>query len=518
MQRQPLRPNMALALIGFSVLFGALLFCASSIQKESSEFWKVSGAFPYTAVANERPAGLAALASTPVPEAADVQDPPTPDPARQLPPLRQEEDVHYVARGETLNQIARAYGVPLQLLISANNLANPDVIEVGQMLKIPVASPQPQGSDFKIIPDSELVNSPATANFDLTSFINAQGGYLASHREEVEDVNQTGAQIIARVARDYSINPRLLLAILEYQSGWVTQANPPAESMTFPIGLQDNYRQGLYFQLAWTANSLNRGYYIWRANGAGGWITADGNLVPVAPTINAGTAGVQSMFSELMGVDAWRQAISPDGLYSTYTRLFGNPFALAVEPLVPPDLQQPPMQLPFEAGRDWAFTGGPHGGWGEGSAWAALDFAPPSETMGCIQSNEWVAAVADGLIVRSEGGAVVQDLDGDGLEQTGWTVLYMHIETRQRVPAGTYVKAGEYIGHPSCEGGVSTGTHVHLARRYNGEWIAADQNIPFNLDGWVSTGDGNEYNGYLTRAGQSLEAYAGRSPNNNIAR
>ncbi len=100
---------------------------------------------------------------------------------------------------------------------------------------------------------------------------------------------------------------------------------------------------------------------------------------------------------------------------------------------------------------------------------------PEGKGLGCVQSDLWVVAVADGLIIRADQGRVIQDLDGDGNEGTGWIVLYMHIEGRDRVQAGTYVKAGERIGHPSCEGGYSTGTHFHLARRYNGEWIPADQ-------------------------------------------
>ena len=94
------------------------------------------------------------------------------------------------------------------------------------------------------------------------------------------------------------------------------------------------------------------------------------------------------------------------------------------------------MQLPFEKDNVWSFTGGPHGGWGDGSAWAAIDFAPPGDALGCVQSDAWVVAVADGTIVRSGNGAVIQDLDGDGYEQNGWTVLYQHIETRDRVEVG----------------------------------------------------------------------------------
>ncbi len=48
--------------------------------------------------------------------------------------------------------------------------------------------------------------------------------------------------------------------------------------------------------------------------------------------------------------------------------------------------------------------------------------------LGCVQSDLWVVAVADGLIIRADQGRVIQDLDGDGNEGTGWIVLYMHIE------------------------------------------------------------------------------------------
>jgi murein DD-endopeptidase MepM/ murein hydrolase activator NlpD len=117
--------------------------------------------------------------------------------------------------------------------------------------------------------------------------------------------------------------------------------------------------------------------------------------------------------------------------------------------------------------------------------------------------------MADGYIVRAEDGAVIQDLDNDGYEQTGWNILYMHIETRDRLQPGTYAFAGDRIGHPSCEGGLSNGTHVHIARKYNGEWIPADGNIPFNLDGWISSGNGVEYDGYLTRGATMIEAMEG---------
>jgi len=115
-----------------------------------------------------------------------------------------------------------------------------------------------------------------------------------------------------------------------------------------------------------------------------------------------------------------------------------------------------------------------------------LDFAPASDQSGCVTSNEWVVASAPGLVVRTGPGLVVLDLDGDGYEQTGWVLLYLHIASNGKVANGTYLDQDGLIGHPSCEGGNATGTHVHIARKYNGEWIAADGPLAFNLSGWIS--------------------------------
>lgn len=443
---------------------------------------------------------------------------PTPDAPRVLPTPRLETDQYVVQPNDTLGQIAQRFGVSLDKLIEANSLANPDRLEVGQVIEIPPPDPLPPGPGFKIIPDSELVYGPSSADFDLPGYVSEQNGYLNHYDEDLNGTTYDGAGVVARVAAEYSVNPRLLLAVLEQRSGWVTNLNPSSQSRDYPMLYFDVRRQGLYRQLAWAANNLNRGFYLWRIEGQAAWVLQDDSVVPINPTINAGTAGVQHFYSMLLGHDEWQSAISEEGLFAVYSEMFGYPFDYAYEPLQPPNLQQPVMQLPFEPGEAWSFTGGPHAGWADGSAWAALDFAPPGPALGCVQNDAWVTAVADGKIVYADTGLVLQDLDGDGRMQTGWTVVYMHVESRDRVTPGTFIKAGERIGHASCEGGVSTGTHLHLARRYNGEWISADTSLPFVLDGWVSKGDGIEYNGYLVKDGISVEAWEGRRTENQISR
>ena len=449
---------------------------------------------------------------------AEPASSPTPDLPKTLPTIRTQTVKYTVQPNDTLGLISRKYGVNLDLIMAANQITNPNLISVGQNLVIPPPSITAYGTSFKVVPDSELILGPLTAGFKLADFVQSKNGYLFHYTETLDDRIFTGIQVVDRVAREYSVNPRLLLSVLEYQSGWVTHSSPPDSSRDYPLGKVDSYRKGLYRQLAWTADNLNRGYYLWKINAISSWQMADGGVIVAASQINAGTAGVQHFFSLLYEQANWEKAVSDKGLFATYTALFGNPFAYTYEPILPTKLTQPKLQLPFERGVIWSFTGAPHGAWGAGSAWGALDFAPPMDGGGCQTSSEWVVAMADGIIVRSEFGEVVEDLDGDGDERTGWTLLYMHIATKDRVGLEKQIKAGDPIGHPSCEGGVSNGTHTHLARRYNGEWISADGTLPFNLDGWVSEGTGPEYSGFLKKNGQVLEAWDLKTENNQIER
>ncbi len=509
-KKNSFQPKLPLALIlTLAIILGA---CVRPADSDSEPWQPDAGALTLVpASANENP-----YTTRP---SGDPIHTPTPDAPHPLPGLRTAPEQYIVQSGDTLGQIADRYSVTVAEIAETNNIANVNILEVGQEISIPVPEPAVTGPSFKIIPDSELVAGPVTAYFDVADFIYSQNGYLVRYQEEVDGQTLSGYQIVQRVAQDYSVNPRLLLAVLEYQSGWVTNANPRTSTLKYPLGWQDSLREGLYKQLAWAANSINRGYYLWRANAVAAWVLVDGAVVPINPTINAGTAGMQHFFAQFYGRQIWEKTVTEEGIFAVYNDLFGYPFDYAYEPVLPPHLAQPAMQLPFEPGVEWAFTGGPHGGWGSGSGWAGLDFAPYTDTpLGCTISDAWVVAVADGLIVRVENGAVVQDLDGDGREQTGWTVLYMHIETRDRVQLGTHLQAGERIGHPSCEGGFSDGTHVHIARRYNGEWIPADQNIPFVLDGWTSTGAGLEYDGFLQKGAISIEAWNGSTPENAIHR
>jgi hypothetical protein len=101
---------------------------------------------------------------------------------------------------------------------------------------------------------------------------------------------------------------------------------------------------------------------------------------------------------------------------------------------------------------------------------------------------------------------VVIDLDGDGSEQTGWNIMYLHIADKDRVALGQWVEQDGLIGHASCEGGKSTGTHTHIARKYNGEWMLADGPLPFVMDGWTVLAGDEPYLGKLLKGNNIVTA------------
>ncbi len=496
------KPLLALCTIALAVL---------ACSRSQPEIIIITATFPPPPGATLEPAPNAA---TPIQ--------PTADPARLNTAPRE-----YVVRpGDTLSAIASAHGVSVASMLEVNPLPNPNLLEVGQVLRLP-DPPTEEGSDFKIIADGRLVRGPGSSAFDVADFIARQPGFIRTAVDTVSNQLFTAAEIVERVALEYSVDARLLLALLEYRAGWLSDPEPDEQRRIYPLGAQPSPlgfdRNGLYRQLTWGADRLNFGYYGWKYRGLNSIEFTDGVRLLYARSLNAGTVGVQYLLAQYADFASWQRDVAETGFYQTYVRYFGDPFAGVVDPLVPPGLAQPPLTLPFPQGETWFFTGGPHGGWGSGSAWAAVDFAPPDDlttvTSACYISSHFATAVAPGIIARTDVGTVILDLDGDGDETTGWSILYLHIAEQDRIAPGTRVNTGDRIGRPSCEGGVSTGTHIHIARRYNGEWIPSSCEacapgvaaIPFVMSEWTVVGlPGQQYQGYLTRGAERRIAEQGR--------
>jgi murein DD-endopeptidase MepM/ murein hydrolase activator NlpD len=424
---------------------------------------------------------------------------PTPRPTRR--PPSQITRTYTVQYGDTLLGIASFLGLTVDELMEANGLTDADSLQMGQVLQIPTEPDVVTPAEI-LIPNSELVYGPGYADFDVSQAVAPYAGFLRGYTETLYNGEVvSGIELIERVALEYSVGPRVLLALLEAQSGWLTDPEPPEGAQDYPLGYERDGWEGLAVQLGWAANALNRGFYGWLYDDLWTFRLGDGVYAQFAMELNAGTAGIQRAIGPTTEAAALAQRL--DHFAATYRRLWGDPFAYTVPHLLPPEDAVPTLSFPWAAGETWHFTGGPHGGWGNGSAWAAVDFATDERNLGCAVSNRWVTAAADGTVVYSDRGLLLQELDDDNFAGSGWVLLYMHVAAEERAPLGAQLNVGDPVGHPSCEGGSASASHLHFARRYNGVWIAADVTSPWPLvlDGWQVRAGDRPYDGALFKGG-----------------
>jgi murein DD-endopeptidase MepM/ murein hydrolase activator NlpD len=426
-------------------------------------------------------------------------------PTFDVPPV-----LYYAQSGDTVAGIAARFGLDASEVHAEGAIPQSGLVPPGTLLIMPDRLAEPTSPGHQLIPDSEVVFSGTAADFDIGAYIEAAGGRLSAHREYLGSTGwNTGADEFRRLAFENSINPRLLLALLEYESRWVRADAMDAVHRDYPMGYINLYYKGLFGQMLWAVNQLSVGYYGWRTGALTELQFPDGSRLRLDPELNAGTVALQYLFSKQHNQSQWSQMIDPgNGFLAVYTEMFGDPWARAdsVEPLLPPGLAQPALDLPFDLDIGWSYTGGPHGAWEHDGALAAIDFAPFTDHGGCDTTPTWITAAAPGMIVRSERGVVIQDLDGDGFEQTGWALVYLHVASTGRVAAGTYLEQYDRIGHASCEGGQATGTHLHFVRKYNGEWVAADGPIPFVLSGWTVKQGRLPYEGTMVKDDKVITA------------
>ena len=466
------------------------------------------------------------LDTTPLPQISDPNQSPDP-PTATLPPVNTSGmpmDQYWSQGGDTLNILSKRFSVKPEQFIASLILPPADqLIPANTLLLVPKPAPDLKFTPAeRIIPDSEVVFGPSSIDFSTPGYVADKAGFLSTYRVYTIFAGWlSGSQAVDSISQDNSLSPRILLAIIEYESHWVLGQPTNLAQEDYPLGYIDYQSIGLFRQLMWASGALSDGYYQWRSGDLHEIKFKDGSKLRLNPFLNAGTVAVQYYFAQNHTRAEWDQAMSPNGFPALYTRMFGPTMqrAQAFEPTIPNNLTQPALTLPFEPGKLWALTSGPHSAWElGGGALAALDVAPGSQESGCVRSDAWVVAPAAGKVVRLGQGEVIFDLDQDGYEQTGWDILFMHIRSDGKVQLGQVLQAGDHIGHPSCEGGHANGTHLHLARKYNGEWMLADGPVAFNMDGWIAHNGDVPYKGTLTRGDQTVTACTCSSKETNLVR
>jgi len=297
-----------------------------------------------------------ALAQEPAAASAPVEPSPEPMPTRPI--YNPGELVDYIAQaGDTLPALAVRFNTSVAEILAANTFipASATTMPPGMPMKIPIYYLPLWGSSYRIIPDSQFVYGPALVGFDTQAFVSTQPGWLKDVVGFASGANRTGAELVDIVAINYSVSPRLLLALLEYQAGALSQPSPPEGLENYPLGFRSYEYKGMYMQMVRAANLLNDYYAAWRTGSLTEMYYPDGRQVRFDPWLNASTASLQAYFNLIYRGESYDRAISAEGLARTFHDLFGDPWEND-QPHIPGSLTQPEFKLPFETGHTWAFT------------------------------------------------------------------------------------------------------------------------------------------------------------------
>jgi len=341
-----------------------------------------------------------------------------------------------------------------------------------------------------LLSDEAFVFHPSLAEFNVADALRAANSGLLGYEETLDGRTVGAAETVEAIAREYSLSPKLLLALLEWRGGLVSALASDPAAVDYAFG---SPTAGLAAQLDAAARPLFDAFYAYRA------APDRASEMP-----NAATAALAAL------PVAGRLASAADAadFVAVYTRLFGDPLHGQLI-LAAPTSPMPGARLPWTAGQAWNYNGGPHnnnGGtfgceWGTDGCpsgpWSSVDFGPMDRTAlenlcgsaeGEKYSAWWAVAARGGTVSHGSttSGTVIVD-HGDG-----WSTYYTHLSLTGKVAPGP-IDQGEAVGHPSCQGN-TTGIHLHFAVNYQGAFVDIDGT---NLGGWNVTRT-THYNGRMT--------------------
>ena len=284
-------------------------------------------------------------------------------------------------------------------------------------------------------------------DFDIAAWLSEHAPQLSPH-----------AEVVSHWAGYSGISPRVLLALMELQTGVVGNQDAAAGNLERPFGTLVT-KTGFGPQLREVAETLRDAMY-----------DADDTRT-MGPVALSADNPLRTLYA-LSGMDTVRAtALADAGFNDVYRRLFGSSPATAQrggearpQAVVPPTNL---LQFPYPLKAKW-HIGGAHTHSGSGRfPMSSLDMSVGG-WWGSNQSNYWVSASASGRFKRHS--SCMAEIVHEG----GWSTTYYHL-MNIRPATGAMVAANDAIANPAntrnqalCDGGSSTGPHEHWSLKSNG--------------------------------------------------
>ena len=346
-----------------------------------------------------------------------------------------------------------------------------------------------------LVSDGQFVWGPNAAGFDVSQYLLDRGVPLADYAEDID-----------LWASYSSVNPQVLLAVLEVRDGLVGEIAPGMTS--------DDVRARIEDTSIGLAKAFYEHLYLWgsrrpaeaQAQAGGPLIElSDGTIAEVSPLASSGSYAVAAVLGIDSDLSTWQQLTAPDdslGFTSVFTAMFPGVDPLDDSndidaPAAPPsDL----LQFPFPLGAVWYF-GGPHSWNGDSTPpFSSMDFYAGGATCSAPPYLFSVAA-ASGTTRHPSNYSCWLEINHGG----GWTTSYYHLVNTFQ---GTSILRNGRMGTIDCQtcaGGYATGPHVHFSLKFNGSYVSLEGT---RLSGWkVHVGNQAYYSGSIERGGVTLPPF-----------
>jgi murein DD-endopeptidase MepM/ murein hydrolase activator NlpD len=310
---------------------------------------------------------------------------------------------------------------------------------------------------------------------EIQHFLSEYPGPLKDEYVQVGDQNHSFAEVLVKTSTLYSLNPTILLALLEQQSALLSTADPTEEQLAHAMGFAEPSE--LYNQFNQAAIELRlalRDYAVHAESGSlPPLIFQDGTQESVPSDIHLSRYVLSRLFAKTNTPDQLPTKLTT--FFTIYTQLFGDP-------QIPPDNWSHPsapfLTMPMERkiqvtsffDHDTPFlqeNGQMVSFWGIADSDLPYD-GHPGWDYGMLPPDK-VLAAADGSVVfagNSHDGcetvarAVILD------HHNGYRTLYWHLDSVS-VEMGQDVARGTPLGIAG-ETGCAQGPHLHFQVQYLG--------------------------------------------------
>ncbi|NIS81721.1 MAG: peptidoglycan DD-metalloendopeptidase family protein, partial [Anaerolineales bacterium] len=347
----------------------------------------------------------------------------------------------------------------------------------------------------ELLADGQFVWGPNVGDFDIRSFLQARDSALQAYSDDIE-----------LWARYTSVNPKILLTVLELRYGLVNalppdhdpdavRANIENTSLNMAIAFYEHLHTWGSRRLPWDLKALATNPPL---------IFADGSIIQLTSEQASGSFAVAAAVANATEFDTWIQEmfdLGPDGFHGVLGGMFPEVDPLDASNDIDPSTPPPDnlFQFPFPLGATWRF-GGPHSWAGDNTPpFSSMDFHEGGATCSAPPGLYTVAA-AGGTAYRPWGYTCWLEID----HGNDWTTSYYHMQNTID-PQGVSLYQNSSLGTIACEvcaGGWASGPHVHWTLKYNGAYVSLEG---VKVSGWTIHVGPTAYNsGYIERDGVTL--------------